>query len=296
VVFALTLQTHGEGAYRRLRRTLKTALRRDGLRAIDVREQTAKVSRCSTAQTVRTMTTHSRQAIGATQMSLGKRKGSDFMPVFKYDANAGSFYKQDRVLTQDGWGNEQTDVGNDLRAGHVIFDLDHIKVGWLNFPKGAAPETVLFPPGQDIGDAPAGKDFKQGFRIIVKLDGDVPREFMSTAAATWHALDTLHEAFCNQRKKHPGKVAKVKLTDVIETKAGGGSTTFTPVFQLAEFVARPPDLPASAPDNEPRKPAKPAQTAEVKRSDMDDEIPSEGDASKSGRGNRLSRPRQVVNS
>ena len=80
----------------------------------------------------------------------------------------------------------------------------------------------------------------------MKLDGDVPREFMSTAAATWYALDTLHEAFCNQRKKHPGKVAKVKLTDVIETKAGG-STTFTPVFQLAEFVARPPDLPASAP-------------------------------------------------
>jgi hypothetical protein len=50
-------------------------------------------------------------------MALGKRKGSDFMPVFKYDAKAGSFYKQGRVLTQDGWGNEQTDVGNDLRAG-----------------------------------------------------------------------------------------------------------------------------------------------------------------------------------
>ena len=28
-------------------------------------------------------------------MALGKRKGSDFMPVFKYDAKAGSFYKQD---------------------------------------------------------------------------------------------------------------------------------------------------------------------------------------------------------
>ena len=162
-------------------------------------------------------------------MSLGKRKGSDFMPVFKFDAKAGSFYKQDRVLTQDGWGNEQTDVGNDLRAGRVIFDFDTIEVGWIYFPKGAAPETELFPPGQDIGDAP-GKDYKQGFRIIVKLDGDVPREFMCTAAATWYALDTLHTAFCNQRKKHPGKVAKVKLTDVIETKAGN-STNFTPVFR-----------------------------------------------------------------
>jgi hypothetical protein len=86
VTFTVTLRTDGSGAYRRLRRLLKTALRRDRLKAIDVHEHTARVSRCSTAQTVRTMTTHSRQAIGATQMSLGKRKGSDFMPVFKYDA------------------------------------------------------------------------------------------------------------------------------------------------------------------------------------------------------------------
>jgi hypothetical protein len=45
VTFVVTLRTPREGAYRRLRRTLKTALRRDQLQAIDVREQTAKVSR-----------------------------------------------------------------------------------------------------------------------------------------------------------------------------------------------------------------------------------------------------------
>ena len=230
-------------------------------------------------------------------MSLGKRKGSDFMPVFKYDAKAGSFYKQDRVLTQDGWGNEQTDVGDDLRAGRVIFDLDTIEVGWFYFPKGAAPEMVLFPAGQDIGDAPE-KNFKQGFRMIVKLDGDEPREFMSTAAVTWYALDTLHEAYCNQRKDHPGKVAKVKLVDVIETRTGN-STTFTPVFELADFVARPLDLPRPQPastNGGPRKPVKPVHTGGIKYGDMDDDIPfSEGDESKSGRGNRLSRPRRSVN-
>ena len=207
-------------------------------------------------------------------MALGKRKGSDFMPVFKYDAKAGSFYKQGRVLTQDGWGNEQTDVGNDLRAGRVIFDFDTTKVGWFNFPKGAAPDTKLFPVGQDIGDAPS-KDHKQGFRITVKLDGDEPREFMSTAAATWYALDTLHTAYDNQRKDHPGQVARVKLTDVIETRAGSG-TNFTPVFELAGWVARPPDLPKVQPTaktSDPRKSAKPTQTGDAKRGDMDDEIP-----------------------
>jgi hypothetical protein len=108
----------------------------------------------------------------------------------------------------------------------------------------------------------------------VKLDGDAPREFMSTAAATWYALDTLHTAYDNQRKDHPGEVARVKLTDVIETKAGN-STNFTPVFELAGWVARPPDLPKpTATKSDPRKSAKPTRTGgSVKRSDMDDEIP-----------------------
>jgi hypothetical protein len=44
--FTLRLRTHSAGAYRRLRRTLKTALRRDQLRAIDIRE--TRVSRCRT--------------------------------------------------------------------------------------------------------------------------------------------------------------------------------------------------------------------------------------------------------
>jgi hypothetical protein len=38
IYFCVTLRTHHDRAYRRLARTLKTALRRDQLRAIKVRE------------------------------------------------------------------------------------------------------------------------------------------------------------------------------------------------------------------------------------------------------------------
>jgi hypothetical protein len=109
----------------------------------------------------------------------------------------------------------------------------------------------------------------------VKLDGDAPREFMSTAAATWYALDTLHTAYGNQRKDHPGQVARVKLTDVIETRTAN-ATNFTPVFELAGWVARPPDLPKVQPtatNSDPRKSAKPTRTDGVKRGDLDDDIP-----------------------
>jgi len=259
--FTVTFTADDADGIRDLRALLKTARRRFRLRAIDVREHKHPSGVCPPRRV------GFRSAAGASHMALGKRKGSDFMPVFKYDAKAGSFYKQDRVLTQDGWGNEHTDVGDDLRAGRVIFDLDTIEVGWLYFPKGAAPEMVLFPAGQDIGDAP-DKDFKQGFRMIVKLDGDEPREFMSTAAATWHAIDALHTAY--GKIARADSVAKVKLTDMIETRTGNG-TNFTPVFELAGLVARPPDLPRPT---GPRKPVKQTRTAGGhKVASLDDDVP-----------------------
>jgi hypothetical protein len=70
VTFVVTLRTHGARAHRRLARTLKTAWRRDQLRAIDVREQTAKVSRCSMAQAART--------------TQGRRKRDLKMKMIKY--------------------------------------------------------------------------------------------------------------------------------------------------------------------------------------------------------------------
>jgi hypothetical protein len=62
-----------------MRRMLKTAWRRDQLRAIDVREQTAKVSRCSTAQAVRT--TQGRRKRKAIVMKMTKYASAAFIGV-----------------------------------------------------------------------------------------------------------------------------------------------------------------------------------------------------------------------
>jgi hypothetical protein len=140
--YTVTLRTlPGSDGIRGLRALLKAALRRHRLRAIDIRE-------CPHNSARPPRRVGSDWAAGVGTMSLGKRKGSDFMPVFKYDAKAGSFYKQDRVLTQDGWGNEQTDVGNELRAGRVIFDFDTTKIGWLYFPKGPRRTRSCFHLGK----------------------------------------------------------------------------------------------------------------------------------------------------
>jgi hypothetical protein len=206
-------------------------------------------------------------------MSLGKRKtGIDsFMPTAKFDAKVGAFYLQTRVLGSNGWQTEQRDVTDVLRERGAIFDLENGQRGWIRFVKGQAPDMVLVPFGADSdpGEAPS-PDHKEGVRLIVKLAGDEPREFLSTALAVWGAIDSVHTAFEKQRRDHPGEVPVLKCTDVIESKLSNGAS-YIPVLVIDRFVPRPPDLPAGG--SEERKATKPVRTGAVKRGDLADEIP-----------------------
>jgi hypothetical protein len=205
-------------------------------------------------------------------MGLGKRKGQEFLPRLKYDARSGALYLEDRVNNRGTWESQQRDVTKDFRA---IFDLETVEAGWMHFPKGAAPDLVLVPAGQDWGDAPT-PDHKQGFRLLAKMPpelGGGVREFISTALATWNAIDALHTAYANQADKHPGQLPIVKLTEVVETRSANGAS-FTPIFEITDWAPRPVDMPtgqgATTNGGAERKPAKPAQRG---RDDFDTSIP-----------------------
>lgn len=211
-------------------------------------------------------------------MSLGKRKsGNDFLPPLKYDARVGQMVLQDRVFVDGRWEPEQRVIATDkFRA---VFDLENLQRGWIKFPKGAAPETLLVPAGVDPGDAPSD-DHKEGLRIVVKmadaLGGDV-RELMSTAVALWNAMDDLHDKYEAGVADHPGELPVVTLTGTRETKAHSG-TSFVPIFAIVGWVPRPAELPAAGiPTGQPRKAstaAKPAPSRPVAVKDgFDDEIP-----------------------
>jgi hypothetical protein len=175
------------------------------------------------------------------RMSLGKRKGSDFMPILKFDARVGTFCLQDRVNRDGIWKNEQTDVTKQLRG---IFDLETVERGWIHFPKGAAPELVMVPPGEDPGGA-AFNGSQRGLpplrEMTDELGGEV-REFMSTALAAWNAIDALHTAYLKLVPKHPAQLPVVELFDVIEKKTASGSS-FIPCFKIVDWVPRPADMP-----------------------------------------------------
>jgi hypothetical protein len=206
-------------------------------------------------------------------MALGKRKSnSDIMPTIKYDARVGTVYSETRVLTPKGWAPEQKDVTDILSTKGAIFDLEDGKRGWISFPKGRAPDMKLVPFGanSDPGVAPS-PDHKEGVRLVVKLDGDDPRELLATSLAVWTAIDSVHTVFENQRKEHPGKVPVLRLNDVVESKTAN-STSFIPVLVIDRWVPRPADLPAPAP-SDPRKPVKPVRTGAPVIASMDEEGP-----------------------
>src|SRR5215831_5690839 len=128
------------------------------------------------------------------QMAFAKRKtgGGESFPLAKWDGRVGRLYTQDRE--QDGRG-EWHSVQNDVTDGFVAaFNLASTEHGYMRFPKGAAPETVMVPMGEDIGEMPEGENWQEGLRLQVKMPGeDFWRTLMSSAIGLWRSLDRLHD-------------------------------------------------------------------------------------------------------
>ena len=191
----------------------------------------------------------------------------EIVPVLKFDARAGRFFRVDR---SDGQNNP-VDITQKFKA---VMDFENVEVGYINFPAGAAPEFRMVPIGSPMPENPGGK-FRQGIRMMLKLGkdcgGDI-REIATTAKAVLNAFDTCHNEYLAGAKANRDKLPVVEL-DVddngnkriipIETRGKDErgnpvkTTNYAPVFKIASWVNRPDDLvfvpkgggaaPASAP-------------------------------------------------
>src|SRR5262249_1799175 len=178
----------------------------------------------------------------------------------KVEARHGSFYRVDRNSNGEV---EQTTIV-DLKA---IFDLENLQVGWIAFNAGSPPSFKLVRAGQDIGNAPSDKH-RQGLRLRVRLAGDkgVAREFSSTAATLWNAIDRLHDEFERDRGKHSGKLPYVHLAKIEQVRTLLG-VVFSPTFEIISWVVRPAELTIA-----PSQVADPAQ-ADVEFDLDEEEVP-----------------------
>lgn len=166
--------------------------------------------------------------------------GGDIVPVVKFDARAGRFFRIDRA---DGV-NSPVDITRNFKA---VADLENVEVGYIKFGAGEAPDFVMVPLGQPMPAKPS-PDHKQGIRIMLKLGrecgGDV-REISTTAKVGLRGLDELHTAYENSRESKAGQLPIVALKDTIPvTSEGRGqkSTNYQPVFEITGWAPRPNDL------------------------------------------------------
>jgi len=201
-------------------------------------------------------------------MALGftETSGADFLPIIKFDARAGRFFRVDRSQGSEGWTSNSVDITGVFSA---VFDFANIEAGWAAFTDGR-PSFVMAPIGGAFPAKPSD-NHKQGFRLTVMLgkkaaDGEAPvREMASTAMGVRRAIDALHDEYVAGLAGNPGKlpVVSCKETLPIESQTPAGKTlNYAPIFKIDKWVARPADLADRATDNAP-SPAQPPRTGDA---------------------------------
>ena len=172
--------------------------------------------------------------------NTGTSGGGDFMPIVKYDARSGRFFRVDR---EDGV-SMPTDITRNFIA---VFDFENVEMGWIAFVAGSAPNFQMKPLGVPKDPQPS-ENHKEGFRMTVKLGAECGgdcREFASTAKAVTSRMEILHDEYLDGLKTNPGKLPVVILKDTVPFSSGSGdkkSTNYQPIFEIVSWVSRPAAL------------------------------------------------------
>jgi hypothetical protein len=187
---------------------------------------------------------------GEVVMALGFNYGtggdaSDIVPYVKYDARAGRLFRNDRTQVDGAYSNSAIDITSSFKA---VLDLEHIEVGYILFAANVAPAYSLVRFGEPLPERPDDGRWKQGLRIMMKLDascgGDI-REIASNASAFLKGFDELHTRYEVERIKNPGKLPVVVLRSTQPITTGIGdrkSTNYQPVLEIVGWVPRPANL------------------------------------------------------
>ena len=181
-------------------------------------------------------------------MAFGyKTTTGDFLPIVKYDARSGRFFKVDKLPGQQG-------VDTEIPAGTTFaVDFGTLEAGWVTFgAQGPVRKMRPYIEGEETIPQPQEKDsdgkliFRPGF--YVKLAGnalDGIREWIGASAAVMNAMDDLYQTFAVAPEAASGKIPLICIASTTAIRSGAGtrsSTNYAPVFQVNGWVDRPEGL------------------------------------------------------
>ena len=178
-------------------------------------------------------------------MAFGMRVATgDFLPIVKYDARAGKFFKMDK----------RPDGGSDaleLPLGTAFaLDLGSFEAGYVAFTaqgpvRHMVPyhgETTILPPQPQDKDQDGKPVYRAGFYAKIAgnaLDG--VREWCSNAAVLLTAMDELWNKCAAAPQSAQNQIPLIAIVGTVPVTTGGKqkSTNYSPVFEVRGWVPRP---------------------------------------------------------
>lgn len=178
-------------------------------------------------------------------MAFGyKVTNGDFLPICKFDARSGRFFK---VEKQPGAQAEDIELPPGTK---FAVDFPTLEAGWVTFTaQGPLRHMKPYVEGEAPIAQPADKDadgksiYRAGF--YVKLAGnaiDGVREWIGASAAVMNAMDDLYNLYTGAPEAANGQIPIVSIPSTVAIKSGSGaksSTNYAPVFRIDGWTDRP---------------------------------------------------------
>lgn len=170
----------------------------------------------------------------------------NFLPIVKYDARAGRFFRVDK----DNGITEQLDITSpDLK---FAIDFGSIEVGYVQFSAQGPVRHMVPYDGRSLPAQPQDKGVdgkllsRPGFYALVagQAIGGI-REWCSNAAILLNALDDLFNLYAEQPEAAAGKIPLISIVSTVPVTSGTGaqkSTNYKPVFKIMGWVDRLADM------------------------------------------------------
>jgi hypothetical protein len=140
----------------------------------------------------------------------------------------------------NAWTNSNNE---EITLKKVVFDIDHIKTGWLLLGVGVRDWVQDDSVGKK-GPQPS-PEHRRGFDITLYNKEIGSAAWSSNGVGNNISLETMYKACAAERAANPGKLPVVEYKGSKAEKIGKG-TTRIPQFVLTGWVARPAGLDADA--------------------------------------------------
>jgi len=163
--------------------------------------------------------------------------GGDFIPIIKYDARSGRFFRMDRVDNGSGFISNPVDITACFKA---IVDFENVEVGWIDFPAGSAPLFDLVPIGSPLPDRPSTRH-KNGVRLKLKLAKDCGgtkpiREIAGTSKAFLSGIEAVFKDYEAAKAANADKLPVIVLEKTTPIKTGTGESSRRTISRRSGYL------------------------------------------------------------